>query len=87
MEQACPIVAVSIDDRLNALMREVGLADNFLHQATDAYLEQKLTASLQMAESRRTEVSEAISRHLILYKEKVNQMSEFFAAWLKARFS
>lgn len=87
MEKACPIVAVSIDARLNGVMREVGLAADYLHQATDDDLENRITRSLQMAGEREIEIGGQIKHHLEEYKHKTMAMSQYFATWLKEQFS
>ncbi len=87
MERAIPIVAVSIDARLKGVMREVGLADRYLHQATDANLEDRITASLQLAGEHEQDIQEAIQQQLTVYKNKTAAMSQFFASWLKEQFS
>lgn len=87
MERACPIVAVSIDARLNGVMREVGLAEHYLHHATDDNLGNRILVSLQMAGEHEPEISKNIQRHLAIYKEKTTAMSQFFMTWLKKQFS
>ena len=86
MEKACPIVAVSIDARLNGVMREVELADGYLHHANDEDLENRITNSLRIAGAHEQEISEAIKRHLSEYKRKTKAMSQFFTTWLKTQF-
>lgn len=87
MERACPIVAVSIDARLNGIMREVELADHYLHHATDADLEDRIMASLQLAGEHEQEIRQTILRHLAIYKDKTTAMSQYFETWLKKQFS
>ncbi len=87
MEHSVPIVAVSIDARLNGVMREVGLADRYLHQATDADLEDKIMTSLHLADEHQQEIKEAIQQQLERYKNKTKAMSQFFVTWLKEHFS
>lgn len=86
MEKACPIVAVSIDSRLNGIMREVELANGYLHQATDEDLENRITNSLRIAGEHEQEIREAIKRHLVDYKLKTKAMSQYFTTWLKTQF-
>ena len=86
MEKACPIVAVSIDSRLNGIMREVELADGYLHQATDKDLENRITRSLRAADEHSQEIERQIKRHLTDYKNKTTAMSQFFLTWLKRQF-
>ena len=87
MEQGCPIVAVSIDARLNGVMREVELADGYLHQATDEDLDTKITQSLQQAGVHEQEIRAQIQLHLKDYKTKTMAMSHFFTTWLKRQYS
>ncbi len=87
MERSIPIVAVSIDARLNGVMREVGLADHYLHQATDVDLDSSIIASLQMTGEHEQEIKETIQQLLKIYKEKTAAMSRFFVTWLKEHFS
>ena len=86
MEKACPIVAVSIDARLNGVMREVELADGYLYRATDEDLENRITDSLHRASEHEQEISEQIKHHLTHYKHKTMAMSQFFITWLKEQF-
>jgi len=87
MENSIPIVAVSIDARLNGVMREVGLADHYLHQTTDVDLENRIIDSLRMTDEYQKEIKETIHHQLKLYKDKTAAMSQFFVTWLKEQFS
>jgi len=87
MERSIPIVAVSIDARLNGVMREVGLAENYLHQATDTDLEKGITASLQRTGEHQQEIAKTIQQQLTHYQEKTTAMSQFFVTWLKEQYS
>ena len=87
MEHACPIVAVSIDARLNGVMREIEQDKHYLHLATDENLENRIMKSLQMAEQNKEEISNTIKHHLTNYKTKTMAMSQFYTSWLKEQFS
>ena len=87
MEHGCPIVSVSIDARLNGIMKEMGLAENYLHRASDDDLEQKILDSMRRAGEHKQEIGEIVRHHLFVYKNKVNQMSQYFTEWLKNAFS
>lgn len=87
MEHAVPIVAVSIDARLSGVMHEVGLADHYLHCATDNDLEQRIMASLKMADEHQQEIKQKIERQLAIYKDKIMAMNQFFTSWLTEHFS
>ena len=58
MAHACPIVAVSIDARLNGVMHEVGLAEQYLHHASDTHLEGRIIASLKMADEHQEDIKQ-----------------------------
>ena len=79
-------MAVSIDARLNGVMREVELADGYLYQATDKDLENRITSSLLMAQANEQAIRALIQRHLQAYKQKTLAMSQFFTSWLKTQF-
>ncbi len=87
MERAIPIVAVSIDARLNGVMREVGLSDHYLHQATDGNLERSIAASLELAGKHQQDIRAKIQHQLTHYKDKTTAMSQFFVTWLMEHFS
>ena len=87
MERAIPIVAVSMDNRLNGVMRETELADHYLFSAADNHLGEHITEALQLADRQRQEIADIISRHLADYKKKVGGMSNFFTQWIDSRFS
>lgn len=83
MEHTIPIVAASIDGRLNGLMNEVGMAGTCLHRATDDDLEDKLMVSLRWADEHEQEIKDNLQRHLATYKNKTAAMSQYFMTWLK----
>lgn len=87
MEKACPIVAVSIDARLNSLMREIKQGGRYLHLVTENDLENRIVTSLEMAEQHKQNISKTIKRQLATYKYKTMAMSQFFTTWLKKQFS
>ncbi len=87
MEHACPIVAVSIDARLNGVMHEIEQDGSYLHRATDSDLEDSIMTSLQMADKNKQEISNTIKQHLTNYKDKTMAMSQFFKSWLKEQYS
>ena len=83
MERTIPVVAVSIDARLEGVMGEVQLAEHYLHHVTDTDLEHRILASLRMAGEHEEEIRETIRRHLTIYKNMTVEMSQFFIAWLR----
>lgn len=87
MEHGSPIVAVSFDERLNGVMRETELADDYLHRVDDPDLGERITASLSRADGHRREIADLTGRHLDDYKHKTHEMTQFFTQWLSERFS
>lgn len=87
MGHAVPMVAVSMDGRLDGLMREAGLADGYLIDVNVPRLGEQITDSLQRVDENRDEIADTISRYQASNEIKVQEMSQFFASWLKNRFS
>ena len=87
MERAIPIVAISMDARLGGVISETELSDDFLFTADDRQLDEHITHALHLADSRRQQIAETISRHLADYKAKTDDMCTFFTSWLNIIFS
>ena len=87
MARAIPLVAVSIDDRLDGVVREAGLADHYLHRSTNSALGDRITESLRLIDEHREEVAETIRRQQLASEQKVQAMSQFFVVWLNKHFS
>lgn len=87
MERAIPVVAVSMDGRLDALMNETQLDTDYLFHVDDASLGAHLTEAMRKAEQHRPAIASAIQTQLIVYKQTVKEMSEFFTTWLNRQFS
>lgn len=87
MEHTIPIVAVSMDNRLDGVMCETELAKDYLHHVDDARLGERITASLQQADKHRDDITNRIRLHLQQYKTEVENMSTFFATWMEGQFS
>ncbi len=87
MERSIPLVAISMDGRLDGVMQETELAGHYLHHVDDSDLGNRVTVSLHRAQRHREEISEIIKRHQKLNERKVNEMSQFYESWLKEQFS
>ena len=87
MKRTIPLVAISMDGRLDGVIGETELADHYLHRVDDADLGERITASLRLADGHIQEIRETIRRHQAINEQKVNEMSQFFASWLKQHFS
>ena len=60
--------------------------DVFFQTGTDEHLEEHIMASLEMAGEHEQEIGETIRRHLAIYKNKTEAMSQYFTKWLKEQF-
>ena len=80
-------VAISMDSRLDGVIGETELADHYLLRVDDADLGRRITASLRLADDNTQEIRETIRRHQAINEQKVSEMSQFFASWLKQHFS
>ncbi|MDO5297158.1 MAG: polysaccharide pyruvyl transferase family protein [bacterium] len=63
MNSSCPITAISMDERLNNLMRELSLAQKYLLQAADPELAAKLYTALTQSRAEQA----AIRQHILEY--------------------
>ena len=87
MDRAIPIVAVSMDGRLDGIIREIGLDKDYLHHVDDQHLGEAIIVSIHQAEKHREEIKISIHHHVELYKKKVVEKREYFVLWLKEQFS
>ena len=87
MESRIPIIAVSFDARLDGVIHETELDQDFLFHVDDPQLGQHVIAALHKADSQRQQIADLIGRHLVEYKDKTRQMTQFFTTWLNTRFS
>ena len=79
MEGACPIVAVSMDERLDGIMRELGYDRDYLLHVTDEDLGRKIYRALMAARTDR----EAIHRHILAQRAHYLEMLDEMGAFLK----
>ena len=87
MERAIPLIAISMDGRLDGVIRETELADHYLHHVDDAGLGERIITSLLLADNHREKISEMIRKHQTINENKVSEMAQFFLSWLKDHFS
>lgn len=85
MERAIPIVAVSMDERLDSLLAESGVAGKYLFHTTDADPGDHLCEAIRDAEAHREEISETIYRHTGIYKQQLEEMGAFLKDYLKEK--
>lgn len=77
MEKAIPVIAVSMDERLDSLLGECGLDEDYLLHAADEDLEDGIYQRLVMAADRRDLIHEAIRRQTDHYRKELDQMGIF----------
>lgn len=82
MKQGCPIVAVSMDERLDSLMREVSLEEKYLQHVTDEDLGRRIHDSLEEGFSRREELREHIRGCYSEYQRKQEEMGAFLKEYI-----
>lgn len=82
MKRAIPLVAISMDGRLDGVIQETELADHYLHHVDDADLGEHLTTSLHLADLSREKISNTIRGYQAHNEHRVNEMSQYFASWL-----
>ncbi len=86
MDRAIPIAAVSMDERLESLLRECGLADEYLTKTTDPDLTETLVRMLEKAEEERGEIERKISREAERGYRELTKMGFFLKKYVKQSF-
>ena len=82
MGTGCPIVAVSMDERLDGIMREVSLDGEYLFHVTDRNLGAEIAAALLNGHSQRERIQRHIRRQAVLYRVKQEDMGQFMERYL-----
>lgn len=82
MLKAMPVVAVSMDNRLDGLFRDIGFAEKYLHHVNDKHLAQHAIQSLKDAEANRESIIDAIHQHTSASRKMLKDMSLFLKQWL-----
>ena len=83
MEGACPIVAVSMDERLDGILHELGLDGRYLLHTGEEGLAEKLTRAIKYAQGERDGIREKIQASLPGYQNKLNDMGSFMKAYIQ----
>ncbi len=86
MENGCPIAAVSIDERLDSLMKELSFERDYLCRADDPDLENSLYSALSKACTDPEEIRTHIHACRADYQAKLEKMGSFLKRYF-ARFS
>lgn len=83
MANGCPIVAVSMDERLESLMKENGLDGDYLHHVADGDLRNGVLHSLKKGYERRVELKEHIHKQYRIYRETQQDMGVFLKEYIQ----
>ena len=83
METGCPIVAVSMDERLDGIMRELSLDEKYLFHVEDGNLGGKIAAALSEAHAEQDAISAHMRRHAAGCREKLDTMGKFMKRYLQ----
>ncbi|MBR0283023.1 MAG: polysaccharide pyruvyl transferase family protein [Oscillibacter sp.] len=83
METGCPIVAVSMDERLDGLMRELSLDSKYLFGVEDGNLGGKIAAALSEARAEQDAISLHMRRYAADCREKLDTMGKFMKRYLQ----
>lgn len=84
MLKGMPIVAVSMDNRLDGLFHDIHLNKKYLHHVGDADLGERVRLSMQEAEKEREEIVEIIAENVEKYKLNLKEMSVFLKREIEA---
>ncbi len=82
MEAKVPCVAVSMDERLDNLMREMGMDREQLLQAEDPALSGRLPRTLEYAASHPKQIRERLGQELVQNQRTLDEMGDFLIRWL-----
>jgi len=85
MEHACPITAVSMDERLDGLMHELSLDADHLFHVTDPDLGRKICRSLADAMKGRRAIEERIRKQYAKDRETLQEMGSFMRTYIQER--
>lgn len=87
MDASIPILAVSMDERLDNLMRELSFDKDFLHSVSDSQLETHLYQSMEQAWAECPQTAERIQSQYTRYLERLSKMGSFLKTYITGRLS
>ena len=83
MEGGCPIMAVSMDERLDGIMQELSLDREYLLKVTDSALGKKVYQSLNRAQKDRIMIRKHLLQEVAAYRKKQDEMGMFLKTYLE----
>lgn len=85
MRSGCPIVAVSMDERLDSLMKEIGMDDGYLFHVWDENLGEQLAGAVQSGSIRKNDIREHLKQKVREYREEQVAMGAFLKRYITDR--
>ncbi|MBQ9420898.1 MAG: hypothetical protein IJU30_03995 [Lachnospiraceae bacterium] len=82
MDGGCPIAAVSMDERLDSLMRENALEENYLFSVSEADLGNRVAAAVTEGMEHRDEIRGYLKERVAKYQEMQREMGAFLKNYL-----
>lgn len=83
MKGGCPIVALSMDERLDGILHELELDGRYLLHTGDEGLAEKLSSAMKSAQIERDGIREKIQAALPGYQKKLNDMGIFMREYIQ----
>ena len=83
MEKGCPIIAVSMDERLNGIMNELSLGDKYLFDVRDPGLGAGIAGALAEAERNSDEIRMHMKESCMKYKKTLAEMASFMKRYIE----
>lgn len=84
MEKGCPIIAVSMDERLNGIMNELSLGDKYLFDVRDPGLGAGIAGALAEAERDSDEIRVHMKESCMKYKKTLAEMASFMKRYIES---
>ena len=85
MERGCPVAAVSMDERLDSLMKELAFEQDHLLHVNDAELGRRLYRMLMNADAQREATREKIFLYTDEKKQELERMGVFMKEYLEKK--
>lgn len=83
MEKGCPIVAISMDERLDGIMQELSFDQKYLMHVTDQDLSKKLYSAIVDACSNQEAIHKHTQSQLVIYRYKLTDMGIFLKQYIQ----
>ncbi len=82
VEAGCPIISVSMDERLDGIMHELSMDTKYLFHVRDKHLGKKIYHALMEAGQNTESINQQMQEHLTDYKRKLDDMGIFMKQYV-----